>query len=106
MHFIAYNLIRGLIMKAARAHGLSPARLSFKGSIAIARQWAPIVACAAEEEQRQAMNKALMHQIARDPVPCRPGRSEPRAVKRRPKNYQRLTRGICAIEKSFSDGGL
>jgi len=30
--------------------------------------------------------------IARDLLPHRPGRSEPRAVKRRPKNYQRLTK--------------
>jgi hypothetical protein len=30
-------------------------------------------------------------QIADDPVPDRPGRREPRAVKRRPKPYPRLT---------------
>ncbi len=92
MHFIAYNLIRGLIMEAAKAHGLSPARLSFKGSVAIARQWAPIMAFARSEEQFQTMNKDLLQTIARDPVPWRPGRTEPRAVKRRPKNYQRLTK--------------
>ncbi len=35
---------------------------------------------------------ALLAWIAGDLVPDRPGRSEPRRVKRRPKNYSKLTK--------------
>lgn len=92
MHFIAYNLIRGLMLKAAQSRGISIERLSFKGTTATLRQWAPLLAIVRIHEQRQAMIKALFDAIARDPVPLRPNRIEPRAVKRRPKNYQRLTK--------------
>jgi hypothetical protein len=36
--------------------------------------------------------RELLRAIASDQVPLRPYRSEPRAVKRRPKSYQLLTR--------------
>ena len=92
MHFIAYNLIRGLMLNAACSHTVSPDRLSFKGTAATARQWAPLIAMARDKEHHREMIQALLEAIARDPVPLRPNRIEPRAVKRRPKNYQRLTK--------------
>jgi hypothetical protein len=92
MHFIAYNLIRRLMCNAAREHHLPPDRLSFKGTVATVRQWAPIMAAVTNHEKQQAMTAALLNAIARDPVPLRPNRTEPRALKRRPKNYQRLTK--------------
>ena len=93
MHLIAYNLIRALMHKAARERGLSPHRPSFKGANATVRQWAPLLAAAAlDDERRATMTAALLDAIARDTVPLRPNRSEPRATKRRPKNYQRLTK--------------
>ncbi len=92
MHLIAYNLIRGLILKAAKNHHLAPQRLSFKGTVATARKWAPLLATVIDDAKRHHMTQALLDAIARDPVPHRPNRSEPRAIKRRPKNYQRLTK--------------
>jgi len=91
MHLIAYNLIRILMQKAARGRGLSPHRLSFKGANATIRQWAPLMAAVAHDEERRAtMTAALLDAIVRDTLPIRPNRTEPRAKKRRPKNYQRL----------------
>ncbi len=93
MHLIGYNLIRILMQKAARERGLCPHRLSFKGANATIRQWAPLLAAAALDDQRHAtMTAALLDAIARDTVPLRPNRTEPRAKKRRPKNYQLLTK--------------
>jgi hypothetical protein len=93
MHVIAYNLIRALMCKAARAHDLSPERLSFKGTMATVRQWAPLMAAACGDPvQCEYMVQTLLHYIARDPVPLRPNRTEPRARKRRPKNYQLLNK--------------
>jgi hypothetical protein len=38
------------------------------------------------------MEKMLLYYIAHTVVTCRPNRSEPRALKRRPKNYQLLNK--------------
>ena len=89
MYVIAHNLIRVLLLQAAQTHALSPLRLSFKGTAATVRQWAPIMAAAPKTVQKR-MYAALLTAIARDPVPLRPNRTEPRARKRRPKNYQLL----------------
>ena len=42
--------------------------------------------------QQAALASELLRLIALDPVRPRPGRVEPRAKKRRPKNYQLLTK--------------
>lgn len=89
MHVIAHNLICILLLQAAQTHALSPLRLSFKGTAATVCQWAPIMAAAPKTVQKR-MYAALLTAIARDPVPLRPNRTEPRARKRRPKNYQLL----------------
>jgi hypothetical protein len=92
MHLIAYNLIRALMLQAANEHGLSPLRLSFKGACATVRHWAPLLAAPGlDASRRNALDNALRLTIARDLIPNRPNRTEPRAKKRRPKNYQLLT---------------
>jgi len=42
--------------------------------------------------KQQALLDAMLKLIAKDLVPLHPGREEPRAKKRRPKNYQLLTK--------------
>jgi len=93
MYQIAYNLIRALMLEAASQHDIPLERISFKGTVAGVRQWAPVMAGArlGSRRRRQFLN-ALLESLARDRLPDRPNRTEPRAVKRRPKNYQRLTR--------------
>lgn len=92
MYQIAYNLIRALMLEAASRYDAPLERISFKGTVAGVRQWAPVMAGArvSPRRRRQFLN-ALLECLARDRLPDRPNRTEPRAVKRRPKNYQRLT---------------
>ena len=93
MHMIAYNLIRALMLQGALAHTTDLNRISFKGSCDTLRQWAPHLAfVAANPALYRRLFRALLHTIAHDTVPSRPNRSEPRAVKRRPKNYHLLTK--------------
>jgi hypothetical protein len=93
MHFIAYNLIRALMMKAALNSHTPLARISFKGTCDSLRQWAPHLAAAATQPTLyRRLLRHLLNTIAEDKLPLRPNRSEPRAVKRRPKNYHRLTK--------------
>lgn len=93
MHFIAYNLIRCVMQKAALTHDVDLKRLSFKGCMDTVRQFANAT-CGAEDKPRtiSAMVDEMLLAIARDPNPHRPGRSEPRVKKRRQKNYRLLTR--------------
>ena len=93
MHLIAYNLIRALMLEAATAYAVHLDRLSLKGTIATIRQWAPTLANApSDSEGPAAWYQLMLYYIAADPVPNRPDRIEPRARKRRPKNYQLLNK--------------
>jgi IS4 transposase len=92
MFFIAYNLIRCLMADAAQTHGVEIQRLSFKGTVDSVRQFSAAIAQARSGRQKNQLIARLLELIARDPVPERPGRREPRAVKRRPKPYQKLNR--------------
>jgi hypothetical protein len=92
MFFIAYNLIRGLMARAALRHALTVERLSFKGSVDALRQFSVAIAQARSRKKQRQLIARLLEVIAGDPVPERPGRREPRAVKRRPKPYQLLNR--------------
>lgn len=93
MHFIAYNLLRCVMQKAAHTHHVALDRLPFKGCLDTLRQFAN-AAIGAEDKPRtlSALIDEMLLAIARDPVPPRPGRTEPRVRKRRPKNYRLLTR--------------
>lgn len=93
MHQIAYNLVRCLMQRAAHEHGVALNRLSFKGTLDTLRHWSGLIAAAGKTPRRQqALIEQMLALIAADPVPERPGRHEPRAKKRRGKNYQLLTR--------------
>jgi hypothetical protein len=91
MHVIAYNLIRATMLQAAYAAQRKLDRISFKGTCQTLRQWAPILAVA-PPEQLPDLQAAMLSAIARAPIPSRPNRCEPRARKRRPKNYQLLNK--------------
>jgi hypothetical protein len=93
MHMIAYNLIRVLMLQSALTYATLLCRISFKGSCDTLRQWAPHLAlAAATPAPYHRLFRAMLNILAHDVVPLRPDRSEPRAVKRRPKNYRRLTK--------------
>jgi hypothetical protein len=93
LHLIAYNLVRAVMQQAAQCHHVDLSRISFKGTLDTVEQFAAFLqASGASPRRRAALEKELLRLIASDPVPQRPGRAEPRAKKRRPKNYQLLTK--------------
>ena len=98
MHRIAYNLVRSLMQRSAHLHHVPLGRISFKGSLDTLRHWSAAIAAAGETPRKQDLLIAqMLSALARDLVPERPERSEPRAKKRRSKNYQLLTRPRHAI---------
>jgi hypothetical protein len=91
MHIIAYNLIRATMLQAAHAANKQIEQLSFKATCQALREWIPILALAAIRK-RSTLRTAMLHAIANAPIPKRPNRTEPRARKRRPKNYPLLNK--------------
>jgi hypothetical protein len=92
MYLTCYNLIRCLMAEAAALHGQPLEQLSFKGSVDAVRQYSPLIAQASSGKKQRRLIKDLLRVLALDLVPDRPGRREPRAVKRRPKPYPLLTK--------------
>jgi hypothetical protein len=89
---IAHNFIRCLIAKAASSHNCSRTRISFKGTVDASRSFFQAIKRAGSIHEARRLHHRLLEILVLDAVPFRPNRLEPRAVKRRPKNYQRLTK--------------
>ncbi|MCX7013822.1 MAG: IS4 family transposase, partial [Candidatus Sumerlaeota bacterium] len=90
MHWIAYNLVRALMLEAARRHHADPRRLSLAGSRAAIEAWAPRLAAARSQRLRQRTLADLLWRIAHDPIPHPPKRAEPPAPQPRPKKKPML----------------
>jgi hypothetical protein len=91
MYSLAYNLVRLLMWQAAALHGVDAQRLSVAGTQQRLNAMLPYLEICHSQHQRHCLAMRLLGLIAADIVPNRPNRIEPRAVKRRPKNYRRLT---------------
>jgi hypothetical protein len=92
MHLIVYNSIRLLMLSAAKQTRVSQRRISFKASVQALRQWEPMLnRNDIEVRERQRLMVLLREAIAATIVLSRPGRKEPRCLKRRKKNFQLMT---------------
>jgi hypothetical protein len=91
-YLVAHNLVRCLMAEAARTHQVALERVSFKGSVDALRQYSAAMAQARNRKIRRKLWDELLRTLAQDLVPHRPGRIEPRAVKRRPKPFPLLTK--------------
>lgn len=92
MFAIGYNLVRLEMARAAVEYGVALDRISFKGTIQTILETAPTLAAAGSQRERDRLHKRMLRTIAKDLLPNRPNRVEPRAVKRRPKEYQLLNK--------------
>jgi hypothetical protein len=89
-HLLAYNVVRGLMARAAAAHGSRPRELSFKGALQALTAFRDVLRMA-DGELRRRLWEVMLKVIAGHRVGDRPERIEPRAKKRRPKPYRMLT---------------
>lgn len=93
MHIIAYNLVRHLIKSAQPLRKLgSKGGLSFKGTMDRLDQWQWAIWSAPSARQARQRRDTLLHTIAEDEVPPRPGRKEPRVCKDRQNKYTFMTK--------------
>jgi hypothetical protein len=83
VYLLAYNLIRLLMAQAAHCANVHPRELSFKHTVQLWTEWT----AQPNAGHSARTSTTLFELIAQVKVGDRPGRSEPRARKRRPKSY-------------------
>jgi len=91
-YLVAHNLIRCVMAEAVARYAVALERISFKGTVDGLRQYSEAMGRARNRKMRQQLWDDLLWHLARDLVRLRPGREEPRAVKRRPKPYPLLNK--------------
>ena len=90
VHLLAYNLVRTVMARAAYLGNLLPRQLSFKGALQLINAFEMNLRHCPRGRLAQ-RHVSLLDGIAQLGLPHRPGRVEPRAVKRRPKPTPILT---------------
>jgi len=95
VYLLAYNLIRLLMCQSALLADIAPRQISFKHCLQVALIWAQKSTLLDDK-----MQMSLLLLMSQQRVGKRPGRIEPRAVKRRPKPYPLLmkTRAQARME--------
>ena len=103
-HVLAYNLIRTIMAQAASQHGIVPRTISFKGTLQVLAAFQPVIAEQAHRgvKHLDVLYQQMLRAIAQHRVADRPDRVEPRMTKRRPKNYDRLTRPRKDIKREMT----
>ena len=87
-YLLAYNLIRMIMLQSALLADVLPRSLSFKHTQQLWLAWSG--ASSGSDDNESATG--LLALVAEQTVGNRPGRIEPRAIKRRPKPYPLLTK--------------
>jgi len=93
-HILAYNLIRTVMAQAALKHHIQPRSISFKGTIQSLEAFKQLIAFKGQDDAtlRNHIYQHLLDAVATHRVADRPGRIEPRLIKRRHAKYSRLTK--------------
>lgn len=100
VYLLAYNLIRWAMTKSALQAGIAPRQISFKHTLQLLTLWA--YQCSAIRPEQF---DGLLSLIAQQRVGQRPGRVEPRALKRRPRAYPLLTKPRAQARQEILDFG-
>ena len=94
MSLIAYNLIRSLMLRASKeCEKTQPWELSFSAAVNITTtHHHSFIQCAGKPLAKQRAKQSVLLLILQSKLLIRPYRSEPRAIKKRPKAYPLLTK--------------
>ena len=100
---LAYNMIRQKIMQSALEQGIAPRTMSFTNALQMmAAAW--MVMPLLDRQTSRALLSIELEKMTNQTVGNRPGRVEPRAVKRRPKPYRLLTMMRAAAQALLRRG--
>lgn len=99
-HLLAYNLIRTLMWEAGMRHDTDPLRISFQATIQHLLNFIPQLVQVGHPKQRELIN-VLLALIAREKLPDRSGRKEPRVRKRRQKPFPLMQEPRHILQKKL-----
>jgi len=88
-HMLGYNCMRIIMAEACRLYEAEPNAVSFKGSVQLLNQFMPRF-LGVKASKRSDIYRILLSKIVLNTVGDRPGRVEPRVVKRRRKPFPTL----------------
>lgn len=91
MHLLAYNLLRSFMLSSSQEKGINPLHLSVQSARQLLLTFLSEL-IHATDQQRHERYQMMFILLWEQRLPQRTHRSEPRAVKRRPKSYLRLSR--------------
>jgi len=100
-HLLAYNLLRSVMEQAAPRANFQRERLSLQGTRQGFRAILSDLAVATQP-MRTALYADLLKEVARDWLPQRPQRQEPRVVKRRPKPFPRMRQPRAVLKAKLA----
>ena len=100
VHLLGYNLVRQALAEAARAAGVAPRQLSFAGAVQALEAFRWLLQGSAGAAFALAC-QALYLAIGAHRVGKRPGRVEPRRVKRRQQLYPLLQQARAAARAAL-----
>ena len=95
-HLLAYNLVRKVMAQAALEAKTEPRRISFAGAVQTLNAFRWVLLLSSRTERGGQLVRMVLLAIATHVVGDRPGRCEPRKVKRRPKAYPLMTKLLGA----------
>jgi putative transposase len=97
----ALNLVHAVLLEAASLHHVDPMRLSFAHAVRAILIFSPALACEPVLRLPQ-IYRAMIFEIAHHLVPERPGRIEPRAIRREHKHYPALKETRAEWRKHYA----
>lgn len=90
------------MLHAAHSYSVAPLKISFKETCDTLRQWLPLLQSVhLSKNLFHSMINNLLKYITLNLLPFRPDRIEPRARKRRPKQYQLLNKPRSEFKEMY-----
>lgn len=88
IHFLAYNFIRIIMLEACVLSEMHPLHVSFKSTVQLLNKFMPYFI--SSNKNKAIMYGELLRKIVKSKIGNRPGRLEPRKLKRRQQSYKLL----------------
>jgi len=99
---LAYNLVRTTATSAALLHGVEPRQISFTATCQhVLSAWMVLATSTAQSDARLSLCRALLERISQVLVGNRPGRIEPRVLKRRRHRYPLMMKPRDELRKEL-----
>jgi len=89
VYLLAYNIIRELMVDGCINGNAQPTQISFKATLQLLNQFTPYF-ISIQKDKKQALYLQLLALIVKNKVGKRPGRVEPRAIRKKTQSYPNL----------------